>query len=94
MEAPKPATIAWGILAAGVATYDVLCPQGETLSEGVDRAMTHPFGKAVVLGGIALTGAHLANLLPEGADPFHHALKWVNHAGAVIDDAMDVWGDE
>ena len=30
---------AWIALGAGVAAYDVLCPKGETLSEGVDRLM-------------------------------------------------------
>lgn len=76
MERPKPSTVAWGTIAAGVAAYDVFCPQGETLSEGVDRALERPYGKVIALGAIAVTAAHLANLLPERVDPFHQALKW------------------
>ena len=76
MERPKPSTVAWGVLATGVAAYDVLCPQGETLSEGVDRALETRSGRVLAIGAVALTAAHLINLLPERVDPFHQALKW------------------
>lgn len=76
MEKPRPSTVAWGVLATGVAAYDVLCPSGETLSEGVDRALETRTGKALALGAIAVTACHLANIIPERCDPFHHALKW------------------
>lgn len=72
----RPSTIAWGVLIGGVATYDILCPQNETLSEGVDRAMEHPVGRVLALGGIALTALHLANVLPKPLDPFAHALSF------------------
>lgn len=75
MERPRPSTVAWGVLAAGVAVYDTLCPQGETLSEGVDRALEHDRGKVAALGMIALTAAHLANVLPQKVDPFHQLTK-------------------
>lgn len=76
MERPRPSTVAWCGLAAGVAAYDAFCPPNETLSEGVDRALERRTGKVLALGAIAVTAAHLANLLPERVDPFHHALKW------------------
>lgn len=76
MERPKPSTLAWCGLAAGVAAYDTLCPSGETMSEGVDRALENPFSKIMAIGAIAVTAAHLANILPERVDPFHQVLKW------------------
>ena len=75
MERPKPSSIAWGTLAAGVIAYDVLCPKGETLSEAVDSALEHPIKRIAALGGIAITACHLANLLPQQIDPFHQALR-------------------
>lgn len=76
----SPATKAWIGLAAGIATYEVLCPQGETLSEGVDRAIErNKFTKIATLGAIGITAAHLANLLPKKLDPYHQALKWREH---------------
>lgn len=89
----KPATAAWAALGAGVLAYEILCPPGETLSEGVDRALEHPLGRVAALGGIALTAAHLANLLPKKLDPLSHLLFWKNTLGTVVDDAMDVWDD-
>lgn len=76
MERPRPASVAWGVLAAGVVAYDVLCPPGETLSEGVDRALERQRGKWLALGGIAITAAHLANMIPEQVDPFHRATQF------------------
>lgn len=75
MEKPRPAAVAWSVLAAGVAAYDILCPPGETLSEGVDRALEMQRGKVFALGAIAITAAHLANVLPEKVDPFHKATQ-------------------
>lgn len=81
MEKPKPSTVAWCGLAAGVAAYDILCPPGETMSEGVDRLLEHPHKRIAALGAIAITAAHLANILPEKIDPFHHLTKWKNNDG-------------
>ena len=75
MERPRPASVAWGVLGAGVIAYDILCPPGETLSEGVDRALEHEKYKRVALGAIAITAAHLANLIPQNVDPFHRATQ-------------------
>lgn len=74
MERPRPATLAWGALAAGVTAYEIFCPKGETLSEGVDRALEHPVGRYLAMFAIAVTSAHLANVLPERIDPYHRAL--------------------
>lgn len=87
MEKPKPSTIAWCALAAGVTAYDLLCPPGETLSEGVDRALEHPHKKIVTLGAIAVTAAHLANVLPQRVDPYHQLTKW--KMVGIIKEALD-----
>lgn len=66
----------WIGLGLGVAAYEIACPKGETLSEGVDRALEQPLSRVLALGGIAITAAHLANVLPQKVDPFHYALFW------------------
>lgn len=76
MERPRPATCAWIGLGVGVAVYEMLCPPGETLSEGVDRALECPRGKYLALGAIAITAAHLANVLPKNIDPYHQLTRW------------------
>lgn len=73
----SPASKAWAALGVGVAAYEVMCPKGETLSEGVDRALErHPAARAATIGLIAVTAMHLANILPERFDPYHRALIW------------------
>ncbi len=63
-------TYGWAALAAGVAAFDILSP--ETLSHAVDRALERPVGRYFALGAIAVTAAHLVNVLPEKADPYHY----------------------
>lgn len=76
MERPRPSTVGWALLIGGVALWDFLCPEGETLSEGVDHALEHPIGKYFALGGIAVTAAHLANVLPDNIDPIHQLVRF------------------
>ena len=75
MEKPRPASIAWGALIGGVALYDYLAPDGETLSEGVDRALEHKTGRFLAVGAIAITASHLLNILPQKYDPIHNLPK-------------------
>ena len=73
----SPAARAWGAMALSITAYEILCPKGETLSEGLDRLMEHsPFARITALGAIGITAAHLGNLIPEKYDPFHYALGW------------------
>lgn len=76
MEKPRPSTVAWVTLAAGVAAYDILCPEGETMSEGVDRALETKYRHLTALG-IGMVALHLVNKLPNKVDPLHQltALK-------------------
>lgn len=67
------ATRAWALIGVGVLAYEIACPEGELLSEGVDRALErHP--KATV-AAIGITALHLANLIPERLDPFSIGVK-------------------
>jgi len=69
----RPADRAWLTLGAGVLAWDVACPAGCTLSEGVDRYIErHPWLTRAV---VAVVGLHLANLLPTALDPIHHLAK-------------------
>lgn len=54
-----------------VAAYEVLCPKGETISEGVDRIMESKVGKVAVHALIWTTALHLTNLMPEKYDWLH-----------------------
>lgn len=64
----RPSTKAWFGLVAGVVAYDLLCPPGETLSEGYDSFIERH--KVLALGAVAVTGAHLINAIPKNLDPF------------------------
>ncbi len=58
----------WLVLAGVVTALEVVAPEGELLSEGVDRGLQrHPL---LVRAAIIVTAAHLMNLLPEKVDPF------------------------
>lgn len=61
-------TYGWIALAAGVAAFDYLAP--ETLSHAVDRALERPYGRIAAIGAVAVTAAHLLNLIPREYDPF------------------------
>ena len=67
----------WAAMGVGIAAYEVMCPQGETLSERVDTALEgSPIKRAVTLAAIGVTALHLGNVLPPAIDPYHWALKW------------------
>lgn len=57
-------------IGALVAAHDLFCPQGQSLSEGVDRAIEkHPVMTVASIGYVA---AHLVNILPPQVDVLHH----------------------
>lgn len=66
----------WLIAGGVIAGLEIACPKGETMSEGVDRALEHPKFRYMAIGAVAVTAAHLLNVIPEKYDPFHHALLW------------------
>jgi hypothetical protein len=71
----RPSGKAWIGLAAGVAAYDALCPRGETLSEGIDAALERPIGRYLAIGAVAVTSAHLLNILPNKIDPIQRFVQ-------------------
>ena len=75
----RTAEKAWLAMGAGIIAYEALCPKGELLSEGVDRALDkHPILTRALIGTTAL---HLVNMLPEAIDPFHHAVNLIKKTG-------------
>lgn len=69
---PEPSTMAWGAIIAGVSVYEYFAPEGQLLSERVDRAIeNHPIAVPLAIG---ITALHLANKLPERVDPFSRLL--------------------
>jgi hypothetical protein len=57
------------VLVAGVLAYDVLCPNGELLSQSVDRSLVRrPWLTRLAVVYVA---AHLLNVVPQKLDPLH-----------------------
>lgn len=67
---------AWAALAAGVVIYELAAPDGELMSEGVDRGMERgSLARTAIYAAIGCTALHLVNAIPENIDPFHRLLK-------------------
>lgn len=79
----KAGDYGWIGLTAGVIAFDALAP--ETLSGAVDRYLERPIGRIVAIGAIAVTGAHLMNLLPERLDPIHQGFDLLRRFVGVED---------
>lgn len=57
----------WLAVGALVGAYELAAPEGQLLSEGVDRALEkHPLLVTAAVGSVAL---HLLNAIPEQIDP-------------------------
>lgn len=68
----RPSTRA--MLAAGgfVLAYDLMCPEGETISEGIDRLMERSKrDKVITRAAAGVLVAHTVNLIPDRFDPIH-----------------------
>lgn len=69
----RTADRAWLVLGAGVVGYDLSARDGELMSEAVDRyLLRRPWLTRAV---IAVTAAHLANVIPARCDPFTFAWR-------------------
>lgn len=67
----------WLAVGAVVAAHELACDSGQTLSEGVDKALEkYPIPVKLAIG---VTALHLLNLLPESIDPIHQASEWLKH---------------
>lgn len=70
----RAAERAWVALGVGVLGYELLARDGELLSHQVDRWLEkHP---VLTTAAVALTAAHLLNLLPPRVDPWVWAFSW------------------
>lgn len=78
-------TVGWGLIAGFVLAWDLAAP--ETLSSAVDRALETDTGRLLAVGAVAVTGAHLLNMLPERHDPFVLAFR-------ALESARDMLGHE
>lgn len=65
----RPGCRAWVALGAGVALWDMFCPEGEQLTDAARRGVVaHP---VITTGGIVITALHLANRLHRWIDPYY-----------------------
>lgn len=72
-----PAESAWIVLLAGLIGYEIAAPEGQLLSELVHIYCNRPGwrGRAMRVF-IAITAAHLADVLPPKWDPYHFYSPW------------------
>lgn len=65
----------WLAIAGLVTAYEIACPPGELLSEGVDRGIEQrPLLTKLAIG---VTALHLMNAIPERYDPFHRGVNFL-----------------
>ena len=69
-------TWGWAAIAGFVVAWDLT--QQESLTHAFERARTHPVGRVAALGGLAITSAHLLNMIPRQYDPFYRVLELKN----------------
>lgn len=51
---------AWAVLVSALGAYELLCPDGQLLTDGVDAACAkHPALRGVIAVGVVGTAAHL-----------------------------------
>lgn len=67
----RPSHKAWIGLGIGISAYEIACPSGETLSEGLDSLAKSRLGQLAIFGIGAYITAHLANVLPPQVDLFN-----------------------
>lgn len=66
---------AWQAMALGILLYEFTCPEGELLSEGVDKALdAHPVLTRLAIG---MTALHLVNALPPKIDILKISMDYI-----------------
>ena len=66
----------WAGIGLGVITFDLLAP--ESLSHAFQRGMDSKY-RPVMLGALAITAAHLLDIIPDQYDPFHLTIDRIKH---------------
>lgn len=62
-------SVGWALLAGGVLLWDRLAE--ETLSHAFQRGLNNSLSRPFCLGALAVTAAHLLDVIPEKTDPFY-----------------------
>jgi len=65
------AKLAWTTIGVGICVYEYYAPEGQLLSEAVDRGLEHPVGRILIPLAVGATALHLCNALPNRIDPIH-----------------------
>jgi hypothetical protein len=71
----RSGALGWALVAAGVAVWDIHAK--ESLSHAFQRGMDNPLSRPLVLGALAITAAHLVQVLPRQLDPFYATIDRV-----------------
>lgn len=66
-------TLGWAVLGAAVIAWDALAP--ETLSHAFARGMENRYARPAIIGAVAVTAAHLFDMLPSQVDPFDNSVE-------------------
>lgn len=80
MTRPSDGVLAWAALGGAVVIYEMLCVEGELLSEVVDRAMVRK--PILTRMAIAIVALHLVNAIPPRIDPIHQLAVQIRRARA------------
>lgn len=69
MSPEKSGVIGWGLVAGTVFVADRYLP--ESMTHAFHRGMENPVSRPFVLGALAVTAAHLLDVIPRQYDPFY-----------------------
>lgn len=70
-ERLRPSTYAWAATIGGIALYDLLCPEGEQMSERADEWLEHPLKRRLTQIGMGMVALHVCNAINPQIDPIH-----------------------
>lgn len=69
----REAALGWAAVVSVIAAYELVAPEGQLLSEGIDRALIRwPIATRITVAVVAL---HLLNLIPARIDPLHRLVS-------------------
>ena len=73
---------AWAILTAGMLSYEIACPDGQLLSEGVDEwLISRPILTRAAIAAMAL---HLGNAIPKRYDVVSLGFQVLRHSSRYL----------
>lgn len=72
-------TVGWAGIAAGVYLFDKYASESLTHAFERGRESENKLIQAATIGALAVTAAHLLDVLPHRADPFYLIRDWKRH---------------